>query len=872
MDLNESGSKEEELKEFALKKFIQDRHPDDYESFLKLWQIRHEKPEEYINFYCSITGGDPNKIRRDFFADLSEEWKTIPMPSHGDPATLTDLHVLTDAETVSSVKKDSLLGEDEDLIIDISEDSGTLLETGSTPKEKVKPLEGSRLIADGDSKEELILENGAGETLLQTDAVEKPTQTSPRLPGRRDFSGETKTIVTKPSEEEEKLLKKGSIFKDVYRVGAEIARGGMGAVIKLTDLVLKKDWALKIGLPGSDEERFLNEAYFTAQLEHPGIAPAIEAGVVDAQEAGIKGASGDIHYFIQKLVKGKTLGKILNELSVESVKESEWDVTRFLEVISKVCETLEYAHLNDVIHRDLKPDNIMIGSHDEVFVMDWGLAKYLEDKSKSFLLKAYGRAKDKSKTILRRLRTRIFGRESKEEILSESELEKTKALIDSKLTNIKITDYTKTITGDIAGTPGYMPPEQADGDVEKQDGRADVYALGAILYKILTFKAPFESRGNVRQMVYATLMNEPEPISENWAWGGKPDKVLESIVKKAMAKEIDERYVTVRHLLDDIKKHMRHESVSVHEYGLMSQLTMWNKRKHNIPAIAGSLILILGTIGGGISSYLSAQKAKAEGRARIAAEGRVKDAEVRDEIRYTSTEANNIVKFQNDPESAIDLLTNLIKKYSNQKKYQHLLALPFNNRGAIILDDLENPDTALIDLERATQLDGDYATGWYNQARCHVRLGNIEEALSCFGRAINLKPKNSRFYQERALTIYWKKEEWKKALEDFLVCTRLAPKEPDNWFNAGDAYRKLGDNLNAEHCFEEAHKRGLANASGPLVRLYIQNEHFYKAGELYHQYKRDEDAKKYLSLALQRGDHPEEAQLLLDEIAKSEKK
>ena len=158
-----------------------------------------------------------------------------------------------------------------------------------------------------------------------------------------------------------------------YQVGTEIAKGGMGAVLRAKDFNTHRSVAMKVMLPltGANEEnvaRFIEEAQITAQLEHPGIVPVYELAV-DAD---------DNVYYTMKLVRGVTLKEVIAKLrGRDSETIQAYTLNRLLNAFIKVCETMAYAHAKGVIHRDLKPENIMIGAFGEVMIMDWGIAKVI---------------------------------------------------------------------------------------------------------------------------------------------------------------------------------------------------------------------------------------------------------------------------------------------------------------------------------------------------------------------------------------------------------------------------------------------------------------------------------------------------------------
>jgi tetratricopeptide (TPR) repeat protein/tRNA A-37 threonylcarbamoyl transferase component Bud32 len=229
-----------------------------------------------------------------------------------------------------------------------------------------------------------------------------------------------------------------------YEVAEELGGGGMGTVFRAHDPHLNRDLAVKVlheRYRDSAEmsQRFLEEAQITAQLQHPGIPPVHEVGTL---------ADGR-PFFAMKLVKGRTLGQLLAERS-----DIAGSLPGLLKIFEQICQTLAYAHARRVIHRDLKPTNVMVGAFGEVQVMDWGLAKVLSNDRRADAVECASPAASVIET----------GRPA---------------------------DDSATRAGTVLGTPAYMPPEQARGEVELIDLRADVFGLGAILCEILTGKPPY---------------------------------------------------------------------------------------------------------------------------------------------------------------------------------------------------------------------------------------------------------------------------------------------------------------------------------------------------------------------------------------------
>jgi tetratricopeptide (TPR) repeat protein len=244
-----------------------------------------------------------------------------------------------------------------------------------------------------------------------------------------------------------------------YSLHEEIARGGIGVIRRGHDRHLGRDVAIKMlrAEHASDPSlvaRFLDEAQLTGQLQHPGVVPIYEMGV----------AGQDEPWFAMKLVQGQTLAALL-----KARPDPKADRFRFLEIFEQICQTLAYAHNRGVIHRDLKPANVMVGTFGEVQVVDWGFAK-------------------------------VLGESPSETAEPPSDRQRIATLRSSS-------GSSTSLTGSVLGTPSYMPPEQARGDVAEIDARSDVFALGAILCEILTGAPPYAETSARANLALATEGN-----------------------------------------------------------------------------------------------------------------------------------------------------------------------------------------------------------------------------------------------------------------------------------------------------------------------------------------------------------------------------
>ncbi|MCS6797635.1 MAG: bifunctional serine/threonine-protein kinase/formylglycine-generating enzyme family protein, partial [Myxococcota bacterium] len=291
---------------------------------------------------------------------------------------------------------------------------------------------------------------------------------------------------------------------DRYRVLREIGRGGMGRVVLVEDVRLGRAVALKTLLDDRDQartrRRFLEEARATAQLEHPSIVPVYDLGET----------TGGRPYFTMRALDGRLLSDVLVALRAgDREAQRRWDQAELLLAFLKVCDAVGYAHARGVLHRDLKPDNVMLGTYGEVFVLDWGLARVATSDT------PVGQTDASDGRRVRSVR----------EDAADGDV--------------------LTMAGAIVGTPGYMAPEQVRGGAPV-DVRADVFALGAILYEILTLERAIEG-DSIPQRLMNTMMGRIVPPRER-----APDRAisaaLEAIVLRALDRDPDGRWSSVPEL------------------------------------------------------------------------------------------------------------------------------------------------------------------------------------------------------------------------------------------------------------------------------------------------------------------------------------
>lgn len=375
----------------------------------------------------------------------------------------------------------------------------------------------------------------------------------PRSPGEKTPSGGTMI----------ERLQSYSVREERYDMKGELARGGMGAILKVWDRDLRRNLAMKVVLgkddadqPGSTPSvddrtlgRFLEEAQVTSQLDHPGVVPVHELGL---------DANGQV-YFTMALVKGRDLSRIFE---LVHKKREGWSLGRAVGVILKVCEAMAYAHAKGVIHRDLKPSNIMVGRFGEVYVMDWGLAKVLGQEDKKDI-----RVRPKPTVSVSVVRT-----------------ERSTESTDSALV---------TMDGDVVGTPAYMSPEQARGDLAAMGPHSDVYSLGAILYHLIAGHMPYSPpRARVNgHAIWGMVQNGP-PTALDRSASDAPEELI-SICEKAMARDPSQRYADTKEMEEDLQALIEGRVVKAHGGGTWVELRKWVLRNRRLAAASALTVLAL---------------------------------------------------------------------------------------------------------------------------------------------------------------------------------------------------------------------------------------------------------------------------------------
>lgn len=361
----------------------------------------------------------------------------------------------------------------------------------------------------------------------------------------------------------------------------ELGRGGMGVVHRGVDKHLGRPVAVKVLGEEHRENtsffrRFLVEAQLGAQLEHPNIVPLY---------ALVATPDGD-PAFVMRLVEGETMAAYLEACaaSPEASHTPPHDLSSRLERFLKACDAVQYAHSRGVIHRDLKPENVMLGVHNEVYVMDWGVARIVDG--------------------VRSDEDRETPSEGLEPLTAPRSGEAAKTPSMPALTQ----------SGDVFGTPGYMSPEQARS--EEVSFATDQYALGVMLAEVAMLKSARE--GSTVKRISEAMLDMPIELSHRF---GEPvPRELEAVVRKATHADPRARYASVADFAADVRRFLRDESVSALPDPAWFRL--WRKWKRRPAVVLGALFglacVVLITIVVGLVRELGARARAASQSERVA--------------------------------------------------------------------------------------------------------------------------------------------------------------------------------------------------------------------------------------------------------------
>ncbi|MDC3379463.1 tetratricopeptide repeat protein, partial [Planctomycetota bacterium] len=577
-----------------------------------------------------------------------------------------------------------------------------------------------------------------------------------------------------------------------------LGEGGMGSVYRVRDQRLGREAALKLVKAEASKPhlvaRFQREVELTARVEHPAVPPVFDAGTSAAGQ----------HYLLMRVVEGDTL---------EARIRARTDRRELLGVLARVAEATTYAHSQGVVHRDLKPANVMIGAFGEVLVMDWGLAKDLN-------------ANDDAETMLAEGQPQLSNEDAREVGLTQA--------------------------GAVMGTPGYMAPEQASG--EPLDGRADVFALGAILSEILTGKVPVDGVTPLNR-IYATIKGQ---IVLPGARHSNVPPELDSVAARALAVDPEDRYPGALEFTRDLQAWLAGEAVGAHAYTSGERIRRAAARRAT-RLVSGALVALIVMLSAGlgmwlVSARIERQLAESKLAASQASQRRIQDAldlldqargdgvkGIHEETRKKINRALAIGAEEGDASPRF-LLWNAAQAYEEAglladarevlvlavegypPAYRELFRLhvleiagrtddrfawtPWLSR---IVEEAErrgdeneftwfaHGDKAADRAEaarsysRAIDHNGRFAWAYGNRGLCRLSVGDLTGALADFDRAVEIDPRNSDSWLNRGVA-RMRASDWPGALADLDRAITLEPDDPLPYQNRSLA-RKLVDDL-----------------------------------------------------------------------------
>lgn len=577
-----------------------------------------------------------------------------------------------------------------------------------------------------------------------------------------DLDGVSEERAKEAAEKHREEMAHGHHISERYKVVGEIARGGMGAVLEVQDSDLDRRVAMKVLLrdtrraesdSGSPLDtgpvnRFIAEAQLTGWLEHPNIVPVHELGL---------DSEGRV-YFTMKRVKGRSLRQIMDKLRQgHAATHAEFPLGKLMTILLKVCDAIDFAHAKGIIHRDLKPENIMVGQFGEVLVMDWGLAKQID----------------------------------------KGQVANTPAATDTVRFKLEVAlgaadeDSRETREGTISGTPAYMAPEQANGNVAELGQRTDTFCLGAILYEMLCLVPPYlaasitDALDQAREHALLPPRTKLDRVLKDEKLerafgqrgierGRKFPRELVSVAMRAMHKRRDQRYRTVSDFKRDIENYMTAQPVSAHRDNPFTAINKWARRNPTRAAVvtlAMFFMLVGAIVFAGVRAKVAADRLDQADRLRA------QEQQTMDEINRRLN-AEEAARVQAEKAAELEKKARERERRESDRMARRAQAFTPYSRGAdlrarsaTLTDWNKRADMwrqAMNDFRQALQIDDSFVEAHVELAQVYADLGFDEDALNHFSRAHALTEHESGRGHVEALMAFAMYEFQQKVLRDGL--------------------------------------------------------------------------------------------------------
>jgi serine/threonine-protein kinase len=572
--------------------------------------------------------------------------------------------------------------------------------------------------------------------VAETVMAEKPPAGGPGKPPGTFDPSDMGTGIYMPGAANQQEVR----LRDVLRDSAEArgrftklrlhARGGLGKVSLARDEDIGRTVALKeirnrYAEDPQCRQRFINEAEITGQLEHPGIVPVYSLGR-DPR---------DRPFYAMKFVHGRTLADAIAAYHQTPTTLAFRDLLlRFV----AVCQAVGYAHSKGVIHRDLKPANVMLGEYGETLVLDWGLAKRLCGATE---------AAHPAPTVP--LATAKF--------LSAAE-------------RAELPSANLTVAGTILGTPAYMSPEQAAGETSQVGPASDIYALGIILYEILTGRIPFEA-DTTEALLARVLDSRPELPSQ---LNRRVSRQLEAICLKALSRRQEDRYASATELAQDIERWLADEPVRARRDSLWMRLMRWERRHKPLVAGVSALLLTAAVL--------------------VVVFVLVHDRLIRQEQQRTEENFN-------DARQAVEEMLAKV----GEERLANVSGMDVVRRQLL--------EQALVFYEKFAQRHGDRAEVWFDTARAYRRVGAIRYLLGEKDRASEAYLQAIRRFEDLAASFpaeSMHRQELALAQHDLAWLIHRKTDQPRNAEGYYQAALGLQRQLTSDHADKPIYRKELA--------------------------------------------------------------